>query len=66
MKSTSPYRWRTKVRSRLPWFLIGLGIAAKGKDCEAAGGQHDWYNKDGKRSACYHCTVEKSGQLWKQ
>ena len=39
----NPYRWRTCIRQRLPWFLIDLGFAAKGKDCESVGGQHYWY-----------------------
>lgn len=60
----SPYRWRTSLRRYLPWFLIDLGVAAKGEDCEAAGGSHGWYNIDGKRSGCYHCRVVRSGRLW--
>jgi hypothetical protein len=47
-------------------FLIDLGVAAKGKDCEAAGGQHEWYNEDNKNSACYHCEVVGPGQLWRK
>lgn len=65
-KIPSPYRWRTEVRKHLPWFLINLGVADKGQDCEAAGGNHSWYNMDGKHSACYHCKVVRAGQLWKQ
>jgi hypothetical protein len=61
-----PYRKRTWWRSHLPWFLIDLGVAAKGKDCEAADGHHEWYNVDGKTSGCYHCEVTRSGQLWKK
>ncbi len=52
------------VRRHLPWFLIDLGIAAKGQDCEAGGGEHDWYNADDQNSACYHCEVVKPGRLW--
>ena len=59
-----PYRWRTWWRARLPWFLIDLGVAAKGKDCEAAGAWHRWYNRDGETSACYHCDTIRDGQLW--
>jgi hypothetical protein len=59
-----PYRWRTRWRRHLPWFLIKFGIAAKGKDCEALGGNHDWYNIDGTTSGCYHCVVSRFGQLW--
>jgi len=61
---TSPYRWRTAVRRHLPWFLINLGIAEKGQDCEAAGGNHCWYNIDNKSSGCYHRNVIRDGRLW--
>jgi hypothetical protein len=44
--------------------LIDLGIAAKGDDCERAGGAHYWYNVDGGSSGCYHCAVVRPGQLW--
>jgi hypothetical protein len=64
MCRVEPYRWRTKVRRHLPWFLINLGLADKGANCEAVGGQHEWYNRDGKTSGCYHCHVEKAGRLW--
>jgi len=64
--SGGPYRTRTWLRSHLPWFLINLGIASKGKDCEAAGGQHEWYNSDEKNSNCYHCEVCRPGQFWKK
>ena len=60
-----PYRWRTWVRARLPWFLINLGVAAKGKDCESVGAEHWWYNGDNKSSACYHCEVVRPGRLWR-
>jgi hypothetical protein len=33
-------------------------------DCEAVDENHRWYNKDGKRSACYHCKVVREGRLW--
>ena len=52
-----PYEWRTRFRGRLPWFLINLGLAAKGRDCEAVGAEHHWYNRDHKTSGCYHCEV---------
>ena len=64
--SGHPYRWRTWLRSHLPWFLIDLGFAAKKPDCERSGGQHCWYNQDGKHSACYHCLVVKEGRLWEE
>ena len=59
-----PYKWRTWIRSHLPWFLINLGIAKKAADCELAGGTHHWYNIDHKSSGCYHCQVIQVGQLW--
>ena len=60
--SGGPYRFNTWLRSHLPWFLINLGIASKGKDCEQAGGSHEWYNMDDNLSACYHCEVERGAQ----
>jgi len=60
----SPYRWRTAVRQRLPWFLINLGITDKGTDYETVGGTHSWYNMDGESSGCYHCKVIRAGRLW--
>ncbi len=61
-----PYAWRRWLRVRLPWFLIDLGFAGKGEDCEQIGGWHRWYNQDDENSACYHCKVVRPGQLWKQ
>jgi len=61
-----PYRWRTWIRMRLAWFLINLGVAAKGRDCETVGAEHHWYNRDGKTSGCYHCEVIGPGRLWEQ
>ena len=62
--SGGPYRKRTWIRSNLASFLIALGIAAKGEDCETAGGEHEWYNIDNENSGCYHCEVIQEGQLW--
>ena len=59
-----PYRRRTWVRTLLPDWLIRLGWANKGSDCEAAGGPHEWYNLDERRSGCYHCRVVARGRLW--
>ena len=59
-----PYRWRTVVRSILPWWLINRGVAEKGKNCEEAGGVHEWYNVDNSNSGCYHCQVVREGRLW--
>lgn len=38
----------------MPWLLIDLGVAAKGKhDC----GDHEWYKHDDVTARCYHCEV---------
>lgn len=48
------FRWRTRLRRHLPWFLINLGVAGKGgTDC----GRHESYNVDGVVQECYHCVV---------
>ena len=62
--SYHPYGKRRWWRERLPWFLINVGIASKGKNCELVKAEHHWHNSDGKNSACYFCEVEKEGQLW--
>lgn len=59
-----PYALRTWLRGRIPWFLIRMGVADKGRDCEAARGWHRWYNHDDVSSACYHCRVVREGRLW--
>jgi hypothetical protein len=59
-----PYRLRTRIRGNLPWWLINLGVAPKGPNCEEAGGQHEWYNRDNASSGCYHCEVVRPGKLW--
>ena len=51
---------------RLPWFLINLGVGAKGQDCETVGADHGWYNRDGSTSGCFHCEVVRAGQLWRR
>jgi mannose/cellobiose epimerase-like protein (N-acyl-D-glucosamine 2-epimerase family) len=61
---SEPYRRRTWLRRKLPFWVIDLGIADKGQDCEAAGGFHEWYSQDSETSACYHCCVTERGQLW--
>jgi hypothetical protein len=38
----------------------------KGPDCESAGAAHDWYNHDDETSHCYHCQVERPGELWRK
>ena len=48
------YRWRTRVRRRLPWMLVNRGVAAKGSgDC----GDHDWYKESDEVDRCYHCEI---------
>jgi hypothetical protein len=42
---------------------ITLGIARKGRDCEAVGGWHHWFNIDDKSSGCYHCEIVRPGRL---
>ena len=52
MRPAGRYRWRTRLRRHLPWFLVNRGIAGKGRgDC----GAHEWYNADGVIARCYHC-----------
>jgi len=58
------YRWRTNLRSKMPWCLNWL--FGKGEDCEAAGGSHQWYNIDNENSGCYHCQLVREGQLWRK
>lgn len=60
-----PYRFRFWWRARLPWFLIDLGIASKGKDCELVNAEHSWYNIDNKTSGCYYCKKIAIGNKWK-
>lgn len=59
-----PYRFRTWIRSYLPWWVINLGLANKSDDCQRVGGEHWWYNLDDENSGCYHCYVERPGRLW--
>jgi hypothetical protein len=40
-----------------------MGLAAKGSDCEAKGGSHEWYNS-GNGSSCYHCRVTINSNAW--
>jgi hypothetical protein len=32
-----PYRWRTNLRGKIPWFLVDLGLFGRGPNCEAVG-----------------------------
>jgi hypothetical protein len=64
--SKHPYELRLRIREKLPWFLINIGIADKGKNCESVGAEHIWYNIDDTISGCYYCKVERQGQLWKK
>jgi hypothetical protein len=64
LAKSSPYRRRTALRRHLHWFVIDLGVARKGQDCEAVGGVHSWYNLDDISSGCYHCKIVRQGRLW--
>jgi len=65
-KKRHPYGLRLWIRKRLPWFLIDLGVADKGEDCELVGAEHSWFNIDRNNSGCYYCKVEVEGQKWKK
>ena len=56
---------RTWVRGRLPWFLIRLGVADFGRDCDALEASHYWCNVDDAHSLCIFCGSEREGQLWR-
>lgn len=64
MIGSHPYGIRKWWRSRLPWFLINLGVADKGENCELVNAKHHWYNIDGKSSGCYYCKVKADGKKW--
>jgi hypothetical protein len=46
------YRWRTALRRRLPYALIGLSPKGR-RDC----GYHQWYKSTEDTDHCYHCEV---------
>jgi len=54
-----PYRYRVWVRRHLPWWLINLGVADKGRDCEAVGAWHRWYKSTEEMDGCYHCKATR-------
>lgn len=58
MKNRHPYKLRKQLRAILPWFLIDLGVAAKGKDCGMVNANHSLYNIDGILNGCYYCERE--------
>lgn len=64
MIGNHPYGIRKWWRSRLPWFLINLGVADKGAYCELVHAKHHWYNIDGKSSGCYYCKEQVEGKKW--
>ena len=66
MKNKHPYELRLRIREKLPWFLINVGIAAKGSDCEKVKADHKWYNSVNGYSSCYYCKIEKIGELWRK
>ncbi|WP_144127166.1 hypothetical protein [Catellatospora sichuanensis] len=48
------FRRRTRLRRRLPWLMVNLGVAGKpNDDC----GDHEWYNSDNVVEHCYHCAA---------
>lgn len=55
MNKRHPYELRNRIRAILPWFLIDLGVADKGENCELVNANHDEYNIDGQISGCYYC-----------
>lgn len=59
-----PHALRTWIRGRIPWFLIDLGVASFGRDCETLSAQHNWSNIDGRNSRCMFCGIEREGRLW--
>lgn len=65
MNKKHPYYLRLMLRERLPWLLIDLGIAKKGKDCKSVGAEHKWYNIDGNESGCYFCQKITNKVDWK-
>lgn len=65
MKNKHPYEWRLWWRMRLPWFLIKIGVADKGKNCEEVNAKHKWYNADNISSGCYYCKVIGYEQKWR-
>ena len=64
MKTKHPYELRKTIRQKLPWFLINLGIAKKGKNCELVNAKHLWYNMDNYKSGCYFCKEIKTETKW--
>lgn len=58
MKNRHPYELRKKLRGILPWFLIDIGIAAKGKNCKTVNANHSYYNINGILNGCYYCEQE--------
>jgi len=46
------YRWRTRLRTLVPFFAIDL-LPKGNTDC----GRHEWYGHDADTFYCYHCTV---------
>ncbi len=52
------YRWRTTLRTRLPYALMFL--APKGRrDC----GDHEWYLADSVSDHCYHCRATRPTEI---
>lgn len=52
-----PYYRKLWWRINLPWFLIDMGFAEKGENCEKVSAVHYWYKIDKKTSGCYFCNI---------
>lgn len=65
MDKKHPYRFSLWLIQRLPWLLINLRIAGKGKDSELVNVEHRWYNIDDKKSGCYYCKKIFYNKKWK-
>lgn len=64
MNYNHPYYNRLWWRLKLPWFLIELGFAKKGKNCELVNATHEWYKIDNLNSGCYYCNKIHKGIRW--
>jgi hypothetical protein len=48
------YRWRTRLRSALPYRPPLYALVPKGRgDC----GNHEWYKATAQEDNCYHCVA---------
>lgn len=61
-----PYYRKLWWRTKLPWFFIERGFAAKGEDCEHVNADHHLYNINNTHSGCYYCKVVKEVEQWRK